>query len=199
MGLGRTVATGLLAAVVTVGMAACTADTPTSTAQSEGSGAGAQTSSGATGGGDTATGSDITALFDRAQTSEDIPDTETTAIDASTSRFIGESSGTRFYIARSPSDDAVLCLVVDRTDPGDPPASGGEDQDSVSRGRRPAAMTGSHSSWTTPSTSCTRTRSGSPRAAATSSAATSRSWTTSGSESAGPAQVFGTGPVPVVS
>ena len=131
MGLRRAVATGLLAAVVTVGMAACTADTPTSTAQSEGSGAGAQTTSGSTDGGGTATGSDITALFDRAQTSEDIPDTETTAIDASTSRFIGESSGTRFYIARSPSDDAVLCLVVDRTDPGDPPASGGEDQDSV--------------------------------------------------------------------
>lgn len=100
MGLGRAAATGLVAAVLAVGTAACTADTPASTAQSEGSGAGAQTSSGATGGGDTATGSDITALFERAQTGEDIPDTVTTDIDASTSRFIGESSGTRFYIAR---------------------------------------------------------------------------------------------------
>lgn len=131
MGLGRAVATALAAAIVTVGMAACTADTPASTAQSEGSGAGTQTSSGATGGGDTATGSDITALFERAQTGEDIPDTVTTDIDASTSRFIGESSGTRFYIARSPSDDAVLCLVVDRTGPGDPSASGGAEKDSV--------------------------------------------------------------------
>lgn len=130
MGLGRAAATGLVAAVLAVGTAACTADTPASTAQSEGSGAGTQTSSGATGGGDTATGSDITALFERAQTGEDIPGTVTTDIDASTSRFIGESSGTRFYIARSPSDDAVLCLVVDRTGPGDPSAPGGTDQDS---------------------------------------------------------------------
>jgi len=126
MGRGRAAATALVAVVVTWGMAACTADTPVPTPQSEGGGGVGQTADE-----DSATGDDITSLFERAQTGEDIPDVGTTDIDVTTSRFVGESSGTRICIARSQTDDGVLCLVVDRNLPGDPPTSGGVEQDPV--------------------------------------------------------------------
>lgn len=134
MGPGRSVTTGvavLLATMglATMGLAACTAGGQSGTAQSApGQSAGAQSDGGSVG----ARGDhDITTLFERAQTSEDVPDIVDADIDVSTSRFIGESSGTRFYIARSQSDDAVLCLVVDRGLSGHSPASGGTTQDSL--------------------------------------------------------------------
>jgi hypothetical protein len=124
MGLGRSVSTGLAVLLSATGLAACTAGGQSGATQPEG----AQSDRGSVGATDDR---DITTLFERAQTSEDVPDIVDADIDVSTSRFIGESSGTRFYIARSQADDAVLCLVVDRGLSDDSPVSGEAAQDSV--------------------------------------------------------------------